>query len=264
MKKYKEFINENVDKDEYYDILEMIEEYLEKNKIGGSFNDGYFKHDGDKDLNGLKKYLDENSSINNILDYFFNKYRDTIYNDHNLIENNGFYDYMLYTYDNTFTLNGYGAPEPTDKLLKYYYGFQNTKLGKLFIKQNFKTESNFYKVCAENYLDYHCESNAIEELEYDVNDSLVISNKKYSMIILNIKNIWLKNKDEYEKIGNLLNIMEDDENTSIYDDELFGTMFSKDKIKIDSKIEEHRKEIEKWLGHTQPLIRSSEIRKYNI
>lgn len=253
MKSYREFLNEDLkksDKIEYDTISDMIEDYLDENGIGVSFNDGYYNHDGDKDLNGLKKYLDDNLSTKNTLDYFFSKYKDTIFSDEYFISKNGFYDYMLYTYDNLFPLNGVGiGTEPEDKLLKYFYGFQTTKLGRIFIMQNFNSFEDFYKACAENFTQYFFEQ--VSDINYDyTNEFIVSSNDEYSTCIINISGLDQEIiKKEFIRIN---------ENKSSWyiDDILFVVVFGK-KVDMQDELNRLKQDI-------KMLLMRKEIRKYNL
>ena len=255
MKKYKEFLNEELkelDEKEYDYISEIIKDYLEENRIGGSFDDGYWNHDGDKDLNGLKKHFEE--KFGNTLDYFFKKFKDTIYSDGNFIAKNGFYDYMLYTYDSKFMLNGGGiGPEPDDKLMKYFYGFQTTKLGRIFIKQNFNSFAHFYEVCANNFPEYFFEN--VTEVPFDYGDDEfgVSSTKNYSTCIINISTL----DDSYIKTieTDFINV-NDDKSSWIIIDDFFIVVFGEN-VDMNEELERIKIDMER-------IKIGTEIKKYNI
>jgi len=253
IKNRQEFLNEDLkklDKVEYEAIHDMIENYLDENKIGVSFDDGYYNHDGEKDLNGLKEYLDANSSVNNVLDYFFNKYRDTIYSDDDFIAKNGFYDYMLYTYDNSFMLNGSGVgPEPDDKLMKYFYGFQTTKLGRLFILQNFNSFENFYRVCANEFPAYFFDT--LSSIRYDYEDEFIVSsNNDYSTCIINISGL------DKEKIIKEFEDTNEGKSSYIIIDDVFIVVFGKI-VNMKEELNRLKKDIE--------IVRiKKQAKKYNL
>lgn len=257
------------DKQEYETITEMIEEYLEEEGIGCSFDSCYFNKDGEKDLNGLKKYIEK--EFGDTLDYFFKKYRKIIYDDINFTSKNGFYDYMLYTYDNSFPLNGGGVgPEPEDKLMKYYYGFQTTKLGRLFINQNFETIENFYKACADNFTPYLFNDILSFSVNYDESDYKTIHSDKYSICIINLKSIYKKSRlpENYTAFINKIEMKYEEKDKKLsswatFDDEIFSIIFG-DNIKIENVIDQYKHEIEEFMGHKVALVSSQEVRRYNL
>jgi len=267
LKNINEFINESYyyditknlnhkDKKEYINIIESIDNYVEMKHISQSFNDGYYNKDGDKNLNGLKTYLDNKFSMKNILDYFFKKYKDIIYNDDSFISKNGFYDYMLYTYDVSFPLSGSEiGSEPDDKLLKYFYGFQTTKLGQIFINQNFESFNEFYKTCAENFADFFFEST----IGYGDSDNNFIV-KDFTCII-NITPILNKKtiddiKEEFENINN--NISQSWKIIKSYGGfNYFIINFGEKKINMVEEFNRHENDIEQF------EIKNN-ARKYNL
>ena len=242
LKHIDEFINESWidpteklkldDKIEYDEISSIINDYVVE-LSPNSFDVSYYRQDGEKDLKGLKKYLDENSSKNNILDYFFKKYRTVIYNDENFISQNGFYDYMLYTYDKSYMLNGGGVgPESEDKMYKYLYGFQTTKLGNLFIKQNFDTMDNFYKECAKAFPDYFF-YNFIFNNQGNI---LYYPNYKDYTIIDN--NVCIIGISFINNMKNFISELDNMDKTPPYliDDGIFITIFCDDNLNIEDEI----------------------------
>ncbi len=260
MKKYKEFLNEELkklDKYEYDTISEMIEEYLDENNIGGSFDASYYNHDGDKDLNGLKKYLNNNSSTNDVLDYFFKKYNDVIYSDDEFISKNGFYDYMLYTYDNSYMLSGNGVgSEPENKLLKYFYGFQTTKLGKIFIKQNFDSFTHFYEICAKEFPEYFFDtvSDVVFNYEYCVGIS---STSEYSTSIIIISSL---NNNDKEQIK----IEFDDEHGFNGGRDISWTLINDLLVVVFGKKVDMEEELERIKDDIEKIKMGKEIKKYNL
>ena len=256
LKYIKDFLNEKsiidlteIEQKEYENISNMISGYLDEQGIYASFDNGYYSHDGDKDLNGLKKYLDKNSPMG--INYFFKKYRDVIYEDSNFISKNGFYDYMLYTYDNSYMLNGNGiGPEPEDKLLKYFYGFQTTKLGKIFLDQNYKTIGDFYKACAENFPSYISDFILGDD---NIGDYIVKTYDDYSTCIINLYQIY--NKNEWNKIENkITNLNSNDaESWAITDDGILIIVFGD----ISNNINQYDEDIE-------TIKLSQQIKKYNL
>lgn len=216
----KNFLNEY--KSDYEIIKDLIFDFVEKEGLDIRFS-SYFTQNGDKDIEKLKEHLLDNN-IN--LDRFMVVFHKQIYNDSEFTQANGFFDYLLYKYDNDYPLHGSEiGPEPEDKILKYYYGYQTKKLGKLYLLQNYDSLSNFYKDCAKNIPSYF-ELNTGEKIP-DKNIKIIYGEKfSISCIYTNkyvldkfISNINIKN---YEIIANKLLIIGfgDNINFSLYYDEI--------------------------------------------
>jgi hypothetical protein len=129
----------------YDEVKELIDEFI-KEEFGfvGSFCNGhYYRKPGNKHIQELKIYL-KRIGIN--LDTFMKNNMNIILDDDYFVAANGFMDYLVYTYDKSFLLSGVDCMDTAEEIsIKYEYGYQNTKIGRIYLKQAFGTLANFYK-----------------------------------------------------------------------------------------------------------------------
>ena len=152
----KEFLKEwNSPEEEKRDFMyDEIKNYIslfkmnELDRKGSFMNDGYYKADYKSDIKELNAYLIKSFNYN--LDKFFDEYTKEIYSDNFFINQCGFLDALLYTYDQKFPLND-------EFVIKYQYGYQNYDLGKKYLLQNFDTLEDFYFDCANKFFTYYNE-----------------------------------------------------------------------------------------------------------
>lgn len=137
-------------------------------------------------------------------------------------------------------------PEPIDKLMKYYYGFQTTKLGKIFIYQNYKTIEDFYKSCAENFVEYFFGD------RLGMNDDDVIK-IKYTSVVKN--NVCILINDDFY----IEEFEEWDKNKSSWtiEGDIFIVEFGDNTINMEYELEKYKIDIEM-------LKLKNVTRKYNL
>ena len=107
-----------------------------------------------------------------------------ILKDENFVSNNGFYDYLVYKYDNSHPLSGNLLSDSgdidEDIVIKFDYGYHNYDLGRKYILQSFDTISDYY----EMYI-----NTKMKDLD--------IKKEKYIIRKLDDRNVFLFTTDPY-------------------------------------------------------------------
>jgi len=146
----------------YDEVKELIDEFIEEEYGAfGSFCDGhYYKKPGDEHVAELKIFLKREGLD---LDNFMKTNMNDILKDDFFINANGFMDYLVYTYDKSYLLSGAECMDDADEIsIKYEYGYQNTKIGRIYLRQTFGTLANFYR----KHIIYRLEDLNINEDNY--------------------------------------------------------------------------------------------------
>lgn len=243
----------------YDKFKDLIGTFMENADIKtGSFDDNrYFKENGEKDIKQLKDFF---RVFGYNLDELMRKYKQEIMKDDFFVANCGFLDYLLYTYDKTYELGGgFGRNEPSDTVVRYFYGYQNYNLGKIFIKQQFGTFQKFYRECAE-VLPYYLftyqqiGNGGIEN--YDKN-STVLDKGSFFVSFIHLKGMnWQAEFMSYEAFINEIKDNVKDINYKIVNDNLlagFGENINLDKVS--------QKEIEQ---EEEIIFMRTTMKKYNL
>jgi hypothetical protein len=141
------------DKD-FYDVRDIIDNYIENNDLCRSFSSGrYYKADYKKDIEDFKLYL-KGVDIN--FDIFIKRHWNRVFSDDFFVENNGFLDSLLYQYNQAYPIGGryeldqleQGNPA-CEHIMKYDYGYHKFDLGRKYILQSYETIADYFFACAQ-------------------------------------------------------------------------------------------------------------------
>jgi len=188
MKRYKDFLNENVN--EYDNLKKEIMEVL--NIYRCNFKNYRFIRNGEDEFKECLDEFEENS-IN--IDYFMKKYIKKIVKDDDFTSHGAVTDMLLYKYDKNHPLSGNLLQDDMDSwddtaTIKYNYGYHIVKLGTKYLLQTYNNLNEFYEQCAKEYATYFLEYRLPNNvLKYDYSQDIV---DKYSSYI-NEGDIYLVN-----------------------------------------------------------------------
>jgi len=168
---------------------------------------------------------------------------DEILEDPLFISANGFMDYLIYTYDNSYPLSGNDCSDDGEEIeIKFDYGYHNYDLGKKYLVQNFGTLSNYF----EKYLTYK-----LEQLDINKDNYFIVKYDDDNVFLFSVPFVQLaKNTDDNIKDMNSFKI----KNISVY---IFGKL---DFIK-------NATELEKYIDYNdiiEKLELQASANKYNL
>lgn len=195
-----------IDKFEYKKNKDIVIDtiYELRTKIDqGSFTN-YYVNNYDYVKNDIKILENELKKQNFDLTEFFQKYKEEIYKDYDFIQVNGFYDSLLYYFDNENGIlsgNKLLGSDDIEYVYKYKYGYFNYDMGKKFILQSFETLKKYYKTTAKKFLLAFISTNISNKNAKDIvkKSSVILPNNDSFILIIHLRILYslLNNKLTY-------------------------------------------------------------------
>lgn len=199
-----------IDKFEYKKNKEIVITTIYKisNKIDQRSFTNYYINNYVEVKNDIKILENELKKQNFDLTKFFEKYKDEIYKDYDFTQVNGFYDSLLYYFDDKDGLlsgNKLLGSEDIEYVYKYKYGYYNYDMGKKFILQSFKTLKDYYKTTAKKFLlglmdiNYSIDKKDIKKL------SIILPNNDSFILLIHLRILYSLlryNKMSYSEFKN--------------------------------------------------------------
>lgn len=162
-----------------------------------------YKRSLDKDLKeGVSEFYEllesEYGITKDNLNDWYRENKNKILKDKDLTSWCGFTDIIIYNLDKNYKLGGGNSLHEDDisAILKYEYGFHQSKYGRLYILQGFETIKEFYYDVANKLKWCFCNNDNIDSENFDKFKRLMFGNYYYN----------IKNDDFFDMIKDFLSI----------------------------------------------------------